>query len=148
MLLDEATVKLHWDVANRSLIVDPSTFYFGETRGVVTGRVNPQGDPADRRYAFELESPGAILAPRDSNEPPIVAQRIAVSGVADLKAKLLNFENAVIQAQDASIAAAGSLGLRRRDPVARHGGDLLADDRGHAEADVDSDHRARARATG
>jgi Protein of unknown function len=116
VLLDEATVKVHWDVANRSLILDPSTFYFGETRGVVTGRVFPQGDPADRRYAFELESPGAVLAPRDSNERPIIAQRIAISGVADLKAKLLNVENAVIQAQDAAIAAAGSLGFNGVTP--------------------------------
>jgi hypothetical protein len=111
VLLDEATVKAHWDLASRALILDPSTFYFGQTRGVVTGRIFPQGDAADRRYGFELASPGAILAPSDSGLPPMIAQRIAVSGVADLKARVVNFENAVIQAQDATIAAAGSLGF-------------------------------------
>ena len=73
----------------------------------------------------------------------MVAQRIAVSGVADLKAKVLNFDNAVI-------VAAGCRGRRRRQPrlrradaVAGHGGDLLADDRRRAEADVGAVHRAR-----
>jgi Protein of unknown function len=111
VLLDEATVKVHWDIASRQLILDPSTFYFGETRGVVTGRIFPEGDAADRRYGFEIESPGAILAPRDSGLPPMIAQRIAISGVADLKAKVLNVENALIQAQDAAVAAAGSMGF-------------------------------------
>ena len=109
VLLDEATVKVHWDIASRQLVLDPSTFYFGETRGVVTGRIYPDGDVGDRRYRFEIESPGAVLAPSDSGLPPMVAQRIAVSGVADLKAKVLNVENAVIQSQDAAIAAAGSM---------------------------------------
>ena len=116
VLLDEATVKVHWDIANRQLVLDPSTFYFGQTRGVVTGRVYPEGDPSDRRYGFELESPGAVLAPSDSGLPPIIAQRIAISGVADLKAKVLNVENAIIQAQDAAIAAAGSMAFNGATP--------------------------------
>ncbi|HVY18965.1 MAG TPA: AsmA-like C-terminal region-containing protein [Bauldia sp.] len=111
VLLDEATVKVHWDVASRQMILDPSTFYFGQTRGVVTGRIFPEGDAADRRYGFEIESPGAVLAPEDSGEPPIISQRIAVNGVADMKAKVINVENAVIQAQDSAVAAAGSLGF-------------------------------------
>ena len=111
VLLDEATVQMHWDIANRALILDPSSFYFGDTRGVVTGRIAPAGDPADRRYSFDLQSPGAVLAPSDSGLPPMIAQRIEVSGVADLKAKLLNFDNAVIVSGNATIAAAGSLGF-------------------------------------
>jgi hypothetical protein len=111
VLLDEATVKLRWDVANRQLLLEPSTFLFGPTRGVVAGRVYPQGDPENRQYAFEFESPGAVLAPRDSREPPIIAQRMAVSGVADLKARVLNFDNAVIVAGDAAVAATASMGF-------------------------------------
>ena len=111
VLLDEATVQAHWDIANRALILDPSTFYFGDTRGVITGRIAPVGDAADRRYAFDLASPGAILAPSDSGLPPMIAQRIEVSGVADLKAKLLNFDNAIIVSGDATIAAAGTMGF-------------------------------------
>lgn len=116
VLLDEATVRLRWDVANEQLLLEPSTFLFGETRGVVAGRVYPHGEPGDRQYAFEFESPGAVLAPRDSREAPIVAQRIAVSGVADLKARVLNFENAVISAQEGAVAAAGSLGFDGPSP--------------------------------
>ena len=37
VLLDEATVQAHWDIGNKALILDPSTFYFGDTRAVVTG---------------------------------------------------------------------------------------------------------------
>ena len=116
VLLDEATVKVHWDIANKSLILDPSTFFFGDTRGIITGRIYPQGAAADRRYAFEFESPGAILAPRDSGEAPIIAQRIAISGVADLGAKLINFENAAIVAEDATVAAAGTLSFAGQTP--------------------------------
>ena len=111
VLLDEATVQMHWDLAAKALILDPSTFYFGDTRGVLTGRVAPEGDPADRRYSFDLASPGAVLAPSDSGLPPMVAQRIEASGTVDLKAKLLNIENAVINSGDATIAAAGSMGF-------------------------------------
>lgn len=116
VLLDEATVKLRWDVANRQLLLEPSTFLFGQTRGVVAGRVYPHGDPEDRQYAFEFESPGAVLAPRDSREPPIIAERMAVSGIADLKAKVLNFDNAVIVAGDAAIAATASMGFEGPTP--------------------------------
>ncbi|MEJ0098134.1 MAG: hypothetical protein WDM84_09805 [Bauldia sp.] len=63
VLLDEATVQAHWDIANRALILDPSTFYFGDTRGVVTGKIAPSGDAADRRYTFDLESPGRCWRP-------------------------------------------------------------------------------------
>ena len=109
VLLDEATVKLRWDVANRALLLEPSTYFFGQTRGVVAGRVYPVGEPNDRRYAFEFESPGAVLAPRDSGVPPMIAQRMAMSGEFDLKAGLVNFDNAVIMAGDAAIAATASM---------------------------------------
>jgi hypothetical protein len=116
VLLDEATVKLRWDVANRTLVLEPSTYFFGETRGVLGGRIYPVGEPEDRRYAFEFESPGAVLAPRDSGEAPIIAQRMALSGEFDLKAGLLNFDNAVIVAGDAAVAATGSLDFEGPTP--------------------------------
>ena len=116
VLLDEATVKLRWDVARKALVVEPSTFFFGDTRGVVVGTILPEGDPALGRYKFELESRGAILAPRDSQEAPLIAQRIALSGVADLPGKLITFDTAVVQTPEGSIAAAGSLGFESRTP--------------------------------
>ena len=116
VLLDEATVKLRWDVANQALIVEPSTFFFGDTRGVVSGYIAPDGDPAERRYTFALESPGAILAPRDSGLVPMVAQRISVSGTADFAQELLTIENFAIVAPSGSIAAAGSLGFEGETP--------------------------------
>ena len=116
VLLDEATLKLRWDIASQALIVDPSTFFFGNTRGVVTGRIAPDGDPAERRYNFRFDSPGAILAPEDSGEPPMVAQRISVTGKADFKQKLLSISNFAIVAPNASIAAAGSLGFEGATP--------------------------------
>lgn len=116
VLLDEATVKLRWDVDKKALIVEPSTFFFGETRGVVVGMITPEGDPALGRYTFNLESRGAILAARDSTAPPLIAQRIAVSGNADVPGKLITFDSAVLQTPEGSIAAAGSLGFEGRTP--------------------------------
>jgi hypothetical protein len=111
ILLDEATIKLRWDIPNRVLVVDPSSFFFGDTRGVVTGTVRPIGDPKDRRYSYDLISQGAIVAPRDSSEAPLVVQRIAIKGEADLPAKLLKFDNFEIISPEASVAAAGSIGF-------------------------------------
>lgn len=114
--LDEATVKLRWDVAKNAIVVQPSTFFFGETRGVVAGVITPEGDPAIGRYEFNLESRGAILSPRDSAEPPLIAQRIRVSGLADLPGKLVSFDHAVLQTPEGSVVAAGSLGFEGRTP--------------------------------
>ncbi len=111
VLLDEATVRLHWDIPHKSIVLDPSTFFFGNTRGVVTGSIKPEGDPAAGRYTFDFESPGTVMAPADSGSPPMVAQRISVSGTADLRAETLTIGNAVIVTSDGSVAAAGKFGL-------------------------------------
>jgi hypothetical protein len=116
VLLDEATVKLRWDAAENVIVVEPSTFFFGETRGVVVGSISPDGDPSLGRYTFSLESRGAILAPRDSTEPPLIAQRILLSGSADIPAKLLSFDQALIQTPEGSLTAAGSLGFEGKTP--------------------------------
>jgi hypothetical protein len=116
VLLDEATVKLRWDAAQNAIVVQPSTFFFGETRGVVVGMITPEGNPAIGRYKFDLESRGAILSPRDSIESPLIADRIRVSGLADLPGKLVSFDEAVLQTQEGSVTAAGSLGFEGRTP--------------------------------
>jgi len=116
VILDEATVRLRWDVANKVVVVDPSPFFFGDTRGVVTGSIRPEGAPEARRYAFTFESNGAILAPRDSKEAPLVADRIGVSGVADLAGRLLTFDSLAISTPKGSVAAAGSLGFEGTTP--------------------------------
>ncbi len=111
VLLDEATVRLRWDIPHRSLVIEPSTFFFGNTRGLVTGLIKPDGDPSSGRYDFSFESPGTVMAPRDSHAPPMVAQRISLSGVADLRERTLTIRNAVIVTTNGSVAAAGSLGF-------------------------------------
>jgi hypothetical protein len=107
VLLDEATVRLHWDIPNKAIVVDPSTFFFGNTRGLVTGTIKPDGDPSAGRYAFDFELPGTVMAPPDSGAPPMVAQRISVSGTADLREQALTISNAVLVTSDGSVAAAG-----------------------------------------
>ncbi|MCX5493503.1 DUF3971 domain-containing protein [Kaistia dalseonensis] len=116
VLLDEATIRLHWDMAKRAVIIEPSSFFFGDTRGVVTGVVKPITDIADGRYSFSLESQNSILAARDANAPPIVADRIALAGTADFPGKRIDFTDAVLTSQAGSIAAAGTLGLEGPTP--------------------------------
>lgn len=111
ILLDEATVRLHWDVARRVLVVNPSTFFFGDTRAMFTGEIRPLADPSDGRYAYSFESRGPILAARDANAPPIMADRISLSGTADFPAKRIDINEAAISSAAGSVAAAGSLGL-------------------------------------
>src|SRR5581483_5001375 len=110
VLLDEATLKLRWDLDNKVIVVDPSPFYFGRTHGVITGSIRPLGDGTDRRYAFQLQAPGAILAPSDTNVPPMEAERIGVEGSIDLDAQQVMLDSAVMQVAGGSISAAGSLG--------------------------------------
>jgi hypothetical protein len=117
MLLDEATVKLRWDLPNKVIVIDPSPIYFGDTRGVMTGSIRPDGDAGSRKYAFDVESRGAILAPRDSNEPPLVADRIAISGKVDLPANLITVDNAAIVTPAGSLAAAGTIGIGGVSPT-------------------------------
>ena len=116
VILDEATVRLKWDIANKVVIVEPSPFFFGETRGVVTGSIRPEGDGESRRYAFSFESDGAILSPRDSNEKPLVADRIGLSGVADMRSRLVTINNFTLATAKGSVSAAGSLGFEGPTP--------------------------------
>ena len=116
ILLDEATLRLRWDIPNQALIVDRSSFSFGRTRGSVSGRIRAEGDAANRRYAFNLVSPGAVLAPSDSGLRPLIAQQIVLSGTADPRTRMLNIDNASILTSEGSIAAAGSLGFTAATP--------------------------------
>ncbi len=116
ILLDEATLRLRWDIPNQALIVDRSSFFFGETRGSVSGRIRAEGDAANRIYAFNLVSPGAILAPRGSGLKPLIAQQIVLIGTADPRTKMLTIDNASILTSEGSIAAAGSLGFTAATP--------------------------------
>ena len=111
VLLDDATVRLHWDIPHKAIVIDPSTFFFGNTRGLVTGTIAPEGDTSAGRYTFDFESPGTVMAPSDSRSPPMVAQRISLSGTADLRARTLSIGNAVIVTTGGSVAAAGKLGF-------------------------------------
>jgi hypothetical protein len=111
MLLDEATVRLRWDVPRRTIVVEPSSFFFGDTRAIVAGEIKPLTDKPDGRYGFQLESRNAMLFARDANAPPIIADRLAVVGTADVRAKRIDFTDAAINTQGGSIAAAGSLGF-------------------------------------
>ena len=116
VLLDEATLKLHWDIARQRA---------GRRAVDVLLRRHPRRRhryhrarrrPRRPQYNFRFDSPGAILAPEDSGEPPMVAQRISVVGKADFKQKLLSIANFAIVAPNASIAAAGSLGFEGATP--------------------------------
>ncbi|SHG08563.1 AsmA-like C-terminal region [Kaistia soli DSM 19436] len=115
VLLDEATIRVHWDIARRSLILEPSNFQFGPTSAVLTGAIKPLEDRSDGRYSFEFESRGAMLA-SDSNSPPIVADRIALVGTADFPGKRIDITDFDITTPVASVAAAGTLGLEGATP--------------------------------
>lgn len=114
--LDEASVRLRWDVANRALIVDPSSFFFGETRGAISGRVQARGEGDNLRYDYSFTSQGAVLGARDAGLPPLVARQIEVSGSADPSDRLLTIDTATIVTDEGSFAAVGSLGFEGETP--------------------------------
>lgn len=116
VMLDEATVRLRWDSQSRVVTVEPSSFYFGDTRALMSGSVREEDGPAGPRYAFDLESRGAILAPRDSNEPPLVADRIGIAGKFDPAARFVEISNLSVATPSGSAAAAGSVGFDGETP--------------------------------
>jgi len=81
------------------------------TRGVVTGWVRPEGDPAERRYAFRLEAPGSILAPSDTGEQPIVADQAGLAGSVSFSTKLVTLDSFVIGSGEEVLRAAGTIGF-------------------------------------
>lgn len=76
-----------------------------------TGEIRPLTNPSDGRYLYSLESRDSVLSARDANSPPIVADRIAISGTADFPGKRIDITEASITSAEGSVAAAGSLGL-------------------------------------
>jgi hypothetical protein len=116
VMLDEATVRLRWDVPQRTIVIEPSAFFFGDTRAVVAGEIKPLTAEADGRYGFTLESRNAVLFAHDANAPPIVADRISLVGTADVPAKRVDFTDASITTEGGSIAAAGSVGFDGATP--------------------------------
>ena len=115
IVLDEATIRVHWDVAQRTLVLDPSNFQFGPTNAVLTGAIKPLSDKSDGRYSFDFETRGAMLA-SDTQSPAIVADRIALVGTADFPGKRIDITDFDITTPVASVAAAGTLGLEGATP--------------------------------
>ena len=62
-------------------------------------------------------STGAVLASRDANAPPLVADRIGFTGNVDFPNNLITIENAAIVTPVASIAATGSIGIGGPSPL-------------------------------
>lgn len=115
LLLDEATIRLRWDVEGEVIAVDSSPFYFGPSQAVVSGTIRPEG-LTGRRFAFDLGARDAILAPRDSPAPPLRVEEMRATGTADLDSGLLEFDSAAIRTASGSLIAAGSIGLEPGGP--------------------------------
>jgi len=112
-LLDEATIRARWDIAEGTIVVEPSSVHLGDTGGTFTGWVR---DAGSGRYAFALQSRDAVLSPRDSWEEPLAAELIELAGSVDPPAGMLDLDRIVIQTGKGSFAAAGKLGFTGETP--------------------------------
>jgi hypothetical protein len=113
VLLDEATLRLRWDVAGGAIVVEPSAIHFGQTRATFTGAIRPEGRG---RYGFSLAASDAVLAPSDSGEPPLPAGLIAAEGAVDLEARTLEVTRLVVETARGSFGAALRLGFAGETP--------------------------------
>jgi hypothetical protein len=116
ILLDEATLKLRWDIPNDTVIVDPSSFYFGDTRGSISGRIQTLGEGADRRHVFDLAAPNTTLAPRDSDQRPLIARQINIAGSVVPAERMLHIDELSIHTPEGWISLVASLGFGGRSP--------------------------------
>ncbi len=113
ILLDEASVRLAWSVANSVIRVEPSIFVAGNGGATITGEIRPVGSDA---FAFDLQSSDAVLAPADSPAPPLFVERLRLAGSLDLATGLINLDRASIITPQGSLVAAGSIGLEPNGP--------------------------------
>lgn len=113
ILLDEASVRLAWNVTDDVILVEPSIFVAGNGGATITGEVRPDGPDA---FAFDLQSTDAVLAPADSPAPPLAVDRLRLAGSLDLGAELINLDRASIATPQGSLVAAGSIGLEANGP--------------------------------
>ena len=116
ILMDRAAVRLTWDVPGETIFIEPSLFDFGPSHAVLTGWIRPDGSPTDRRFAFNIESIDALLAPRDSPAPPLPVDRMWLAGTLDLDQQLLTFDRASVETRAGALLIAGSLGLGPAGP--------------------------------
>lgn len=116
ILLDEASLKLRWDVANNVVVVEPSPYAAGKSRGTLTGLVKPLGNPMERRFSYDIRADDAVLAPRDVVAPPLAAQRLAIRGTADLPRKRLTVDRAELVAGTNTLNASGWMGFEGKTP--------------------------------
>ena len=113
ILLNEATIRVSWDVPGQMMFVERSAFQFGPSGATIAGTVRPDGNG---RFAFDLVSTDAVLAPTDSPAAPLFVDRIRLAGAVDLDAGLINFDRASISTPFGSLVAAGSIGLEGGSP--------------------------------
>jgi hypothetical protein len=126
-LLDEAAIAARWDVAESAVVIQPSPVQFGDTRATLTGLLRDEGGG---RYAFAIESHDAVLAPRDSDEAPLAAELIEVSGVMDAPERTLSLDRVIIQTDQGSFAGAARLGFTGETPSLAAAAELTAMDVG------------------
>jgi hypothetical protein len=107
ILLDEGRIRLTWDVAGETIIIEPSLFTFGPSYAVLAGSIQPDGTD---RFTFNLDTIDALLAPRDSPAAPLAA-RIRFAGNLDLGQRLLTFNRASVETPAGSLLIAANLGL-------------------------------------
>ena len=113
ILLDEASLRARWDGAAGEIVVEPSSVHAGPTGGTFTGVIRDEGGG---RYIFAFESRDAVLAPRDSGQPPLAVESLEVSGSADLASRRLDVDRLVIQTAEGTLAAAVRLGFTGETP--------------------------------
>jgi hypothetical protein len=79
----------------------------------MTGTIRPDGNG---RFAFDLWSPDAVLAPRDSPAPPLPVESLRVTGVVDLADRVIDIGRATIDTARGSLSAAAIIGLEPGAP--------------------------------
>lgn len=114
--LDEAYIFLDWDIVRETIFVNRAVFDFGPSYSVFQGWVRPDGPAGAQRFAFDLESRDAVLAPRDSAAPPLPVGRIRFAGSVDVAGGLIHVDRASIMTERGSLTAAGSIGLEPGGP--------------------------------
>lgn len=114
--LDEGYIFLDWDLERDTIFVNRAVLDFGPSYSVFQGWVRPDEAPGATGFAFDLESRDTLLAPRDSNAPPLQVGRIRFAGSVDMDGGLIHVDRASIMTERGSVTAAGSIGLETGGP--------------------------------
>lgn len=112
--IDRAELSLDWNAEQRVLTM-PFQIVSGGTRMTLSARLEAPRDPTGT-WAVSLGGGSVVLAPTNSDEEPLLLNRVLARGRIDPVAHRLNIDQAEASGKGVGVALSGNLDFSTADP--------------------------------